>query len=83
MKQKRELVSPPGPEACGLRYLLEYKANYLCKNFILSTRSRLVDSCGAVLGVASLPPPRKVSGMHPKRLNTVNDGVQAIHIGRH
>jgi len=34
------------------------------------------------LDLASLPLPRKVSGMHPKRLNTVDDGVQAIHIGR-
>ena len=33
---------PPGPEACGLPYLLEYKANIFVKNFILSTKSTLV-----------------------------------------
>src|SRR5580698_6861903 len=29
---------PPGPEACGLRYLHEYKANIFVKYFILSTK---------------------------------------------
>src|SRR5580700_6225221 len=33
---------PPGPEACDLCYLHEYKANILVKNFILSTKSTLV-----------------------------------------
>src|SRR5580692_5031037 len=33
---------PPGPEACGLPYLLEYKENIFAKYFILSTKSTLV-----------------------------------------
>jgi hypothetical protein len=32
----------PSPEACRLRYLLEYRANIFVRNFVLSTKSTLV-----------------------------------------
>jgi len=43
---------PPGPETEGPRHLLDYRANILAKNFILSTKSTLV---GGQLGGLFIP----------------------------